>query len=101
MTNTIERIYYTFIVALMATTLLHVGIKVNRVFNHVYTMNATVISIDENEILVESEDGNIWIFEDEDWKVNDTLIIYFDDNNTVGSAEDDEVVNYRITENLR
>ena len=64
-----------------------------------YTTNATVIATDGNEVYIETEDGNVWCFEDYNWKVNDTLKVSFYNNETE-ELTDDEIVQYKITGHL-
>lgn len=95
-----EKIFVTFYFILCAILITLVTIKsVIYTKNHVYTTEAIVIATDNNEVYIETEDGNVWSFEDYNWKVNDTLKVKFYDNETE-EVTDDEIVQYKITGHL-
>lgn len=98
--KTSEKIFVTFYFILCAIVITMVSIKlVVYTKNHVYTKEAIVIATDNNEVYIETEDGNVWCFEDSNWKVNDTLKVEFYDNETK-EVTDDEIAQYKITGHL-
>lgn len=95
-----DKIFVTFYFILCAIVITLASIKsIIYTKNHVYTTEAIVIATDNNEVYIETEDGNVWCFEDYNWKVNDTLKVKFYDNETEG-VTDDEIVQYKITGHL-
>ena len=98
--KTSEKIFATFYFILFAIVITLASIKaVVYTKNHVYSTEAIVIATDGNEVYIETEDENVWCFEDSNWKVNDTLKVEFYDNETK-EVTDDEIAQYKITGHL-
>lgn len=87
-----DKIFVTFYFILCAIVITLASIKsIIYTKNHVYTTEAIVIATDNNEVYIETEDGNVWCFEDNRYNTEDTLTVYFDDNNTE-EVTDDKIV---------
>ena len=97
--KTSEKIFVTFYFILCVVITVFVSIEViNYTKNHVYSTEAVVIATDNYEVYIETEDGNVWCFEDDRYNTNDILTVYFDDNNTE-EITDDEIVKTAIKTN--
>lgn len=59
---------------------------------NVYVTNAEITAINGNEIEIETEDGNVWIYETEkDYKVGEKVTIKFNKHLTE-EVEDDSII---------
>ena len=71
----------TIIRAIIITFVLMCGIA-NAKADNTYTINTTVINVENDIISCEDSNGNVWEFYGEGYKVNDMLILVMDSNHT-------------------
>ena len=57
----------------------------------IHFTNATVIDLEDNLVVIETEDGNIWDFEGDGYQIGDEITVRFDTNGTE-DVTDDEIV---------
>lgn len=93
----LEKIFIIFYFILCVMAFISVG-YVNYIKNHVYTTEAIVIATDNNEVYIETEDGNVWCFKDDGYNTEDTLTVYFDDNYTKEITDDIIIKTERVAE---
>ena len=60
-----------------------------------YTMNAIVIGVEDNKILIEDDTNNLWEFIGDNYQLNDIVSVTFYTNYTDNTREDDEVTKVR------
>ena len=51
-----------------------------------------VIDIENENIIVEDENGNLWSFEDQGFSLSDTVALIMDTNNTDNNIKDDIII---------
>lgn len=62
-------------------------------FGCIYFANAEVVEIeDNNTIIFETEDGNLWAYESTEYAVGDKVIVKFNNNGTMDNVEDDRII---------
>lgn len=62
-------------------------------FGCIYFANAEVVEIEDNNTIVfETEDGNLWAIESTEYEVGDKIIVKFNNNGTMDNIEDDRVI---------
>lgn len=71
----------TIIRAIIITFVLMCGIA-NAKADNTYTINATVINVENGIVSCEDSNGDVWEFYGEEYKVNDMLILVMDSNHT-------------------
>ena len=54
-----------------------------------YTMDAIVIGVENNKVLIEDDTNNIWEFEGTDYTLNDVVAVTFYTNETDNTRDDD------------
>ena len=60
--------------------------------NNYYLLTTTVIEINDDVVMIEDDNGEVWEFEGaEDWKVNDTCFCIMNNNGTQ-TIYDDKIV---------
>jgi len=91
-----EKIFETFyFITCIITIIVLPIVSIYYTMNHVYTTKAIVIATDNYEVYIETEDGNVWCFEDNRYNTNDALTVYFDDNCTE-EITDDKIISTEI-----
>ena len=58
---------------------------------NIYFANATVVEIENDTVVFETEDGNVWAVEGNDFQVGDNVTVKFHNNGT-DVIEDDVVL---------
>lgn len=51
-----------------------------------------IVSIENENIIVEDESGNLWSFEDQSFSLNDIVTLTMDTNNTDNNIKDDIII---------
>ena len=63
--------------------------------SHLYPLSTTVTQIENDTVIVEDSNGNLWSFNGaEDWEINDTCALIMDDNSTK-DIRDDVIISTR------
>lgn len=57
-----------------------------------YTQNAIVIALEDDIAVFESEDGNIWANDNNNYNIGDTVIMIMDNNDTEDDITDDIII---------
>lgn len=85
-----DRLKALFIISIVATELIFVGVIENQ-----RTINATVLSVENDIIQFEDTEGNVWEYETtEGYIVGETVNLTFDMNGT-DAIKDDRIINIR------
>ena len=87
-------------VAIVATIFFFVFMTVFvKAYETHYSMNAIVIGVENDKVLIEDDTNNIWEFEGIDYKINDVVAVIFYTNGTDYTREDDEIIKARVLYN--
>lgn len=90
MRKTIIAIITIIIIVLVNTKTVNY-VNLNNENNH-YSLITTVIEINDNIVMIEDNNGEVWTFEGaENWKINDNCFCIMNDNGTQ-TIYDDEIV---------
>lgn len=85
-----DRLKALFIMGVVVTELIFVGVIENQ-----RTMNATVLSVENDIVQFEDTEGNVWEYETtEGYIVGETVNLTFDMNGT-DNIKDDRIINIR------
>lgn len=72
-----------------------IGLLAGAIFINYYTtrysMNAIVIGIEGDAVLIEDDTNNLWEFSGNGYKINDVVAVKFYTNHTDNIREDDEI----------
>ena len=60
-----------------------------------YSMNGTVTRVEQNEVFVVDEDGEVWSFFGDGFNTGDKVVLTMDTNGTDLNKTDDEITNVK------
>lgn len=82
-----------YITAFVIVFLIIWGFQINPNYNR----NAIVARIDKNQMVTARDRlGTLWYFKNKNFKINDKIIIYLNNNNTPVNFLDDEIINVKL-----
>lgn len=89
--NTITIIAIILLVAALAVAGLTIAHSVNKVNAYTRIDNGIIIEVNDNVVVVETTDGNLWEFEGEGYEVGTEVRILFSNNGSVDCVKDDMI----------
>ena len=73
-------------IAMVLTVIVIIGLM--GTIETTYTRNAVVVNVDNLEVTAEDKQGNLWVFIDDDYSINDDVTLIMNDNHTTKITDD-------------
>ena len=89
--NTITIIAIILLVAALAVAGLAITHSINKVNAYTRIDNGIIVEVNDNVVVVETIDGNLWEFEGEGYEVGAEVRILFSNNGSVDCVKDDMI----------
>lgn len=89
--NTITIIAIILLVAALAVAGLAITHSINKVNAYTRMDNGIIIEVNDNVVVVETTDGNLWEFEGEGYEAGTEVRVLFSNNGSVDCVKDDMI----------